>query len=228
MKFRTMREPDPEQGLITDAERLTRFGSALRSTSLDELLVLWNVIGGDMSLVVPRPLLMQYLQRFSPQQARRHEARPASPASRKYADATRSRGSRSSPLTPASGSISPSPDFARAKLHEELLSEGETDSRPHPVTSHVVVPYRWILMTSRHSSGRGPRRVPAGRGACLGMGLCGLTVSRILLSTPDVGALEFKNVLEAMASCWVARVALELNAFEAEVAHLWASRTWRR
>lgn len=76
VKFRTMLAPDPARGLITDGQRLTRFGSFLRSTSLDELPTLWNVVRGDMSLVGPRPLLIQYLDRYSPEQRRRHEVRP--------------------------------------------------------------------------------------------------------------------------------------------------------
>ncbi len=71
VKFRTMRE-----GSGSDAERLTRVGWALRSTSLDELPELWNVLRGDLSLVGPRPLLMRYLPRYTPEQARRHEVRP--------------------------------------------------------------------------------------------------------------------------------------------------------
>jgi lipopolysaccharide/colanic/teichoic acid biosynthesis glycosyltransferase len=76
LKFRTMREANPAAGLVTDADRLTPFGVSLRSASLDELPTLWNVLRGDMSLVGPRPLLMQYLDRYSPEQARRHEVRP--------------------------------------------------------------------------------------------------------------------------------------------------------
>ncbi|MGI8678593.1 MAG: sugar transferase [Jatrophihabitans sp.] len=76
IKFRTMRDLDPDRGMVTDAQRLTPFGAALRSTSLDELPTLWNVLRGDMSLIGPRPLLMQYLGRYSPEQARRHEVRP--------------------------------------------------------------------------------------------------------------------------------------------------------
>jgi len=77
LKFRTMTDARDEQGqLLSDAERLTPFGRFLRSTSLDELPELWNVLRGDMSLVGPRPLLMQYLSRYTPEQARRHEVRP--------------------------------------------------------------------------------------------------------------------------------------------------------
>jgi sugar transferase EpsL len=76
-KFRTMTDARDAQGnLLPDAERLTPFGRFLRSTSLDELPELWNVLKGDMSLVGPRPLLMQYLDRYTPEQARRHEVRP--------------------------------------------------------------------------------------------------------------------------------------------------------
>ena len=76
LKFRTMKEPDPARGLVTDAERLTAFGRGLRSTSLDELPTLVNVLRGDMSVVGPRPLLVDYLERYTPEQARRHEVRP--------------------------------------------------------------------------------------------------------------------------------------------------------
>lgn len=73
VKFRTMQPP--ERG-ATDAERLTRLGRILRATSLDELPTLWNVLKGEMSLVGPRPLLMEYLSLYSSEQARRHEVRP--------------------------------------------------------------------------------------------------------------------------------------------------------
>ena len=76
VKFRTMLVADPERGLVTDADRMTRVGTFLRSTSLDELPTLWNIVRGDLSLVGPRPLLMQYLDRYTPEQARRHEVRP--------------------------------------------------------------------------------------------------------------------------------------------------------
>lgn len=75
-KFRSMRDIDPVKGLVTDEDRLTPFGKLLRSTSLDELPSLWNVLRGDMSIVGPRPLLVEYLPRYSPEQARRHEVRP--------------------------------------------------------------------------------------------------------------------------------------------------------
>ncbi|WP_147819413.1 sugar transferase [Salidesulfovibrio onnuriiensis] len=77
VKFRTMRDAvDREGNPLPDAERLTPFGRFLRSTSLDELPELVNVIQGKMSLVGPRPLLMEYLPRYSARQARRHEVRP--------------------------------------------------------------------------------------------------------------------------------------------------------
>jgi len=76
-KFRTMTDARDAQGNpLPDAERLTPFGRFLRSTSLDELPELFNVLKGDMSLVGPRPLLMQYLERYTPEQARRHEVKP--------------------------------------------------------------------------------------------------------------------------------------------------------
>jgi sugar transferase EpsL len=77
LKFRSMSNAVDAQGnLLPDSVRLTRFGRFLRSTSLDELPALWNVIKGDMSLVGPRPLLMEYLPLYSDFQMRRHEARP--------------------------------------------------------------------------------------------------------------------------------------------------------
>lgn len=77
IKFRTMRDAVDHQGNpLPDSERLTPFGKMLRSTSLDELPELWNVIKGEMSIVGPRPLLMEYLPLYSPEQARRHELKP--------------------------------------------------------------------------------------------------------------------------------------------------------
>ena len=77
VKFRTMTDERGTEGqLLPDADRLTPFGRFLRSSSLDELPEFWNVLKGDMSLVGPRPLLMQYLDRYTPEQARRHEVRP--------------------------------------------------------------------------------------------------------------------------------------------------------
>lgn len=76
-KFRTMRDLYDENGRpLPDELRLTPFGRFLRATSLDELPELWNVLRGEMSLVGPRPLLMQYLDRYTPEQRRRHEVRP--------------------------------------------------------------------------------------------------------------------------------------------------------
>ena len=77
IKFRTMTDArGPSGQLLPDSDRLTPVGRFLRSSSLDELPELWNVLKGDMSLVGPRPLLMEYLPLYSPEQARRHEVRP--------------------------------------------------------------------------------------------------------------------------------------------------------
>ena len=77
LKFRTMSDERSESGhLLPDSERLTKVGRFLRSTSVDELPELWNIFKGEMSLVGPRPLLMVYLERYSPEQARRHEVKP--------------------------------------------------------------------------------------------------------------------------------------------------------
>jgi lipopolysaccharide/colanic/teichoic acid biosynthesis glycosyltransferase len=77
VKFRTMTDKrDLDGKLLTDAQRLTTFGRFLRASSLDELPELWNVLRGEMSLVGPRPLLMEYLTLYSTEQARRHEVRP--------------------------------------------------------------------------------------------------------------------------------------------------------
>ena len=77
IKFRTMRDARDADGRpLPDAERLTAAGRLLRATSLDELPELWNVLRGEMSLVGPRPLLMRYLDRYTPEQARRHDVHP--------------------------------------------------------------------------------------------------------------------------------------------------------
>lgn len=75
-KFRSMKDVDVEAGLVSDEDRLTDFGRILRSTSLDELPSVLNVLKGEMSFVGPRPLLVSYLDRYSSEQARRHEVRP--------------------------------------------------------------------------------------------------------------------------------------------------------
>ncbi|OLT21789.1 UDP-galactose phosphate transferase [Ornithinimicrobium sp. CNJ-824] len=76
IKFRTMKQPQGAVDQLTDAERVTSVGSVLRVTSLDELPTLWNVLKGDMSIVGPRPLLLQYASRYTPYEARRLEAKP--------------------------------------------------------------------------------------------------------------------------------------------------------
>ncbi len=77
VKFKTMTDERDENGnLLPDADRLTKVGRFVRSTSIDELPQLWNVLKGEMSLIGPRPLLVQYLPLYSTEQARRHEVRP--------------------------------------------------------------------------------------------------------------------------------------------------------
>nr|WP_312524096.1 sugar transferase [Moraxella sp. CTOTU47724] len=77
IKFRTMKDATDEEGnALPDSERLTEFGKKLRASSLDELPELWNVLKGDMSLVGPRPLLMEYLPLYNAEQAKRHNVRP--------------------------------------------------------------------------------------------------------------------------------------------------------
>lgn len=77
VKFKTMNErKGPDGMLLPDKQRITRFGAFVRNSSLDELPQLWNVLKGDMSLIGPRPLLMQYLPLYSPEQMRRHDVRP--------------------------------------------------------------------------------------------------------------------------------------------------------
>lgn len=76
LKFRTMLEVDPENGLVSDDDRMTRLGTLLRATSIDELPSLWNILKGDMSVVGPRPLLVAYIPLYTEQQRRRHQVRP--------------------------------------------------------------------------------------------------------------------------------------------------------
>ena len=77
VKFRSMRDATDRDGTpLPDLERLTDFGKRLRASSLDELPELWNVLRGEMSLVGPRPLLVEYLDYYTPEEARRHEVRP--------------------------------------------------------------------------------------------------------------------------------------------------------
>jgi len=77
VKFKTMNErKGPDGNLLPDKQRITKFGAFVRNSSLDELPQLWNVLRGDMSLIGPRPLLMQYLPLYSPEQARRHDVKP--------------------------------------------------------------------------------------------------------------------------------------------------------
>ncbi|MBS7549477.1 sugar transferase [Dietzia massiliensis] len=76
VKFRTMLNPNPARGIVSNDQRMTPLGSRLRDWSLDELPSLWNILRGDMSLVGPRPLLVEYLSRYTPEQSRRHAVRP--------------------------------------------------------------------------------------------------------------------------------------------------------
>ena len=76
VKFRSMVGPDDQRDVASDVQRVTRLGAFLRRTSIDELPELWNIVKGEMSLVGPRPLLTEYLDRYTPEQARRHDVRP--------------------------------------------------------------------------------------------------------------------------------------------------------
>lgn len=97
IKFKTMTDERDEEGnLLSDARRLTKVGKFVRSTSIDELPQLINVLKGDMALIGPRPLLPHYLPLYSPEQARRHEVRPGISGWHSVMDATLSVGWRSS------------------------------------------------------------------------------------------------------------------------------------
>ena len=95
LKFRTMTDArDADGNPLPDGERLTRFGRFLRSTSLDELPELWNVLTGEMSLVGPRPLLTEYLDLYTPAQRHRHDVRPGITGLAQINAATRWRGTK--------------------------------------------------------------------------------------------------------------------------------------
>ena len=96
-KFRTMTDERDENGeLLPDEVRLTKFGKFLRSTSLDELPELFNILKGDMSIIGPRPLLVEYLPRYNEEQRRRHEVRPGLSGLLKQMEEMQSVGSRNS------------------------------------------------------------------------------------------------------------------------------------
>ena len=109
VKFRTMTdELGPDGELLPDEQRLTSFGKFLRSTTLDEFPEMWNVLLGDMSVVGPRPLLMRYVSRYSPFQARRMEVSPVLPVGRRSTAAIPSAGKRSSPSMSGMSTTAPS------------------------------------------------------------------------------------------------------------------------
>lgn len=109
VKFKTMTDQrDADGNLLPDGERLTKVGRFVRSTSIDELPQLWNVLRGDMSLIEPRPLLVQYLPLYSREQARRHEVRPASQAGHSATAAMPSSGKRNLNSTYGMWTTSPS------------------------------------------------------------------------------------------------------------------------
>ena len=113
IKFKTMTdERDADGNLLPDSRRLTRVGRFVRSTSIDELPQLINVLKGDMSLIGPRPLLVRYLPLYTPEQARRHEGAPASPDGRSATAATRSPGPVNSNSMSGMSTISRSPQTA--------------------------------------------------------------------------------------------------------------------
>ena len=101
-------------GAGTDAERLTSLGRWLRATSLDELPELVNVLRGEMSLVGPRPLLVEYLDRYSPEQARRHDACPGITGLARSTAATPTPGTTAWPVTSGTSTTGPSPSTSRS------------------------------------------------------------------------------------------------------------------
>ncbi len=126
-----MRSPD-QRTVVTDEQRVTRFGLLLRSTSLDEMPSLWNVLKGDMSLVGPRPLLLEYLDRYSPEQARRPKHGQALLDLPRSADATRSPGKRSSAWMSNMSTQEAEPGPVNPRPHSELGSHPTGNQRGRP------------------------------------------------------------------------------------------------
>ena len=206
LKLRTMSDArDTDGQLLPDGERLTSVGRRLRSTSIDELPQLWNVLRGDMSLVGPRPLPTAYLPRYTAEERRRHDVRPGLTG---WAQVN-GRNAAGLGRAPGAGRLVRRPPEPLAR---------RADPRPHRAGRRPP---------PGHQRRRGGDDGRAAAGS-LRRHRRGHRMSRIYLSPPDVRGTEREHLLAALDSGWVAPAGPDLTAFEDELAERPAPRTrWR-